>query len=139
MALSVFDDKSAAPARQELEVMLGATMALWDRIVAGVSDENPPIIEAWNFAGAKFGWSMRLKRKDRVLLYLIPQTGHFLAAVVLGEKAVTAAHTAGLPPGVIAAIDAARPYAEGRGIRLPVRNIEDVEVILELARIKLGK
>jgi hypothetical protein len=96
------------------------------------------VTEQWNFPGAKYGWSLRLKRKDRVTLYLIPQAGHFLVGVVLGEKAVKAAHECGLPDVVLSQIDNAPRYAEGRGIRLPVTGRDDLFAVQKLAAVKMA-
>ncbi len=90
---------------------LGDAAAWWDEVVLHVSGTYPPITELWNHAGAKFGWSLRLKQKDRVVLYLTPQQGGFQAGVVLGEKAAQAAHDEGAPVAVLAAIDGAPKYA----------------------------
>jgi len=139
LALSTFDDKVSIPKPKDLEAALGLSALLWERLVAGVARDHAPIEEAWSFAGAKFGWSLRLKHKDRIVLYLIPQTGHFLVGVVLGEKAVQAAHEHSLPGPVLDLIDNARPYAEGRGIRFPVTTPEDVDAALTLATVKMAR
>jgi hypothetical protein len=139
MALSIFDDKTHEPTAADLQTVLGRSVKLWERLVAAVAVGHPPIVPAWNFSGAKFGWSMRLKQTDRVVLYLIPQAKHFLVAVVLGEKAYRAAREAGLPAEVMAMFDAAKPYVEGRGIRWPVRTAKDVEVMLALAALKMAR
>lgn len=138
MALSSLDDKSHSPGHEELESVLGKSVKWWGKLVSTVAEEHGPVDEIWSFAGAKFGWSLRLKKKDRILLYLIPQKGVFLAGVVLGEKAVKAARESALPPAVIGLIDAAKPYVEGRGIRVPVKNARDVAAVVKLTQLKLG-
>jgi hypothetical protein len=139
MALSAFEDKSHQPSSDGVRQVLGKSSVWWDEIVSHVTRTHPPITELWNHAGANYGWSLRLKQKDRVVLYLTPQQGSFLAGVVLGEKAAQAAHDEGASAAVLAAIDGAPKYAEGRGIRLPVSNAEDVATVQELVRLKMGK
>jgi hypothetical protein len=139
MALSIFEDKSHQPNPDEVRQVLGDTAAWWNEIVTFASQTYPPITELWNHAGAKYGWSLWLKQKDRIVLYLTPQEGGFLAGVVLGEKAAQAAHDEGAPAAVLTAIDGAPKYAEGRGIRLPVSNAEDAATVQELVRLKMGK
>jgi hypothetical protein len=126
MALSAFEDKAKKPGATDLERVLGPSAALWKQLVDDIGRSHPPIAEVWNFAGAKFGWSLRLKRKDRVVLYMTPQSGYFLVGIVLGEKAANAAHGGGLPAAVVGLIDSVPRYAEGRGIRLPVVSSEDL-------------
>jgi hypothetical protein len=137
MVLNAFADKSHPPEPDELKVVLGRSAELWEQLVSHVAAVYPPITELWNFAGAKFGWSLRLKRKDRVVLYMTPQVGHFLLGVVLGDKAVRTAHSAGLPKPVLALLDTTPRYAEGRGIRLPIATREDLVAAQTLAALKM--
>jgi hypothetical protein len=137
MTLSAFPEKSHPPEPAELDTVLGPSSEIWNQLIAHMAATYPPITELWNCAGAKSGWSLRLKRKDRILLYLIPQAGQFLLGVVLGEKAAKAAHSAGLSKPVLALIDGAPRYAEGRGIRLPIAHRGDLATAQALAALKM--
>jgi len=139
MALSAFDDKARAPEPGELDAALGRSARLWKELVAAIATHHAPVEPVWGYAGAKFGWSLRLRTNDRVVLYLIPQVGLFLVGVVLGERAVEAARSAGLPASIAEMLDAARPYAEGRGIRFPVLSRQDLDAAVALAALKLAR
>ncbi|MBI5836139.1 MAG: DUF3788 family protein [Candidatus Eisenbacteria bacterium] len=139
MALSVFDDKSRQPGPADLDRALGRSAPLWHGLVAHTRGAYEPVLEVWNLASPKFGWSLRLKRKDRVILYLTPQEGRFLVGLVLGEKAAKAAKDAGLPAAVLALLDAAPRYAEGRGIRIQVGTRKDVLAVQQLAAMKMAE
>ena len=136
MALSAFDDKWKPPDARAVARMLGKTAVLWDQLIAHVATRHAKLTELWAFSSAKSGWSLRLKSKERVILYLTPQEGHFLVSVVLGEKAVKAAHQSGLPPSVLSLIDGAPRYPEGRGIRLSVGKRDDLSTARHLADVK---
>jgi hypothetical protein len=69
---------------------------------------------------------------------MTPCRGYFLASFALGEKAVKASHESDLPAWVLETIDTARPYAEGRGVRLEVRSERDVATVVKLATIKMA-
>lgn len=138
MALSAFDDKSKSPQAGDLERTLGAASAHWDSLIAHVSSEYAPLELTWGFAGAKWGWSLRLKQKKRTVLYMTPCKGLFLAGFALGEKAVRAAHDGSLPHSVLACIDEAKKYAEGRAVRLEIKNEKDLEATKRLAAIKMA-
>jgi hypothetical protein len=138
MALSVFDDPSQRPEARELQRALGKSAAHWGELVAYVAGRHGPLTEEWNHSGAKSGWSLRLKRKERVLLYLTPQEGRFLVGVVLGEKAVKSAHERGIPEAVLSLIDGAPKYPEGRGVRLPVAGRNALRVAKHLADAKMA-
>jgi hypothetical protein len=136
VALSAFDDPVHSPGPAGVRLCLGGAAPLWADLVAHVAGTCPPLEEIWSFAGAKFGWSLRLKRAERVLVYLTPQDGRFLVGLVLGEKAVAAASEKGLPPAVRALLDAAPRYAEGRGIRLTIEPGDDLENVKRLVALK---
>jgi len=130
-----FDDKTKAPDDKALAGGLGASKALWDEIVAHIAAAYSPVTEAWGFYKS---WSLRLKRGERTILYLLPGEGSFRCAFVFGGKATEAARKAKLPKTVIKAIDEAPVYAEGRGFRLEVRTARDVETLKRLAAIKMA-
>jgi hypothetical protein len=137
MALSAFDDKSKKPSAGDLERMLGRTSAHWNNLKTHIAAEYAPLDDTWNFAGAKWGWSLRLKQKKRTVLYMTPRKGHFLVGFVLGERAVKATHDSDLPDAILAVIDEAKKYAEGRGVRIEIRNKRDLEITKKLAAIKM--
>lgn len=136
MALSAFTDKAHQPTEKDLRSVLGRAYTAWVRLIELVSDRIVPISQVWGFTSASTGWGLRLKRKDRVILYMTPCEDHFLVSTALGEKAVIAAHERKLPATVLQAIDAAPKYAEGRGVRLKVRQVREVAALATLAEIK---
>lgn len=138
MALSAFDERTAAPQPRALQAMLGRSGPLWTKLKDDLQKSYGPLAEEWNFAGAAYGWSMRLKRGTRAIVYMTPCRSYFLASFTLGEKACRAAHEAKLPPAVVEAIDSAKKYVEGRGVRIPVRNRKDLAAIETLAAIKIA-
>lgn len=116
--------------------MLGKSFTAWTQLIQVVSDRVGPLSQLWAFTSAGTGWGLRLKRKDRVILYMTPREGRFLVSFALGEKAVTAAHASKLPLKVMKAIEAAPRYAEGRGVRFEVEQAREVAALAKLAEIK---
>ncbi len=138
MAFSAFDDKSHEPQAKELQHVLGRSRAHWDKLVAHVAAEFAPMTSTWGFAGAKWGWSLRLKQKKRTVLYMTPCHKHFVVGFALGEKAVKAAHAVPLSDAILATIDGAAKYAEGRGVRIEVRTKKDLAGVEGLAAVKMA-
>lgn len=138
MALSVFDDTSKKPTAPLLAARLGSASALWADLKRLVTMETGHWNEAWGFTAQSTGWSLRLKEGDRVILYMTPCEGHFLASFALGEKAVAAARKGALPASILRTIDASKRYGEGRGVRLEVRTAGDVRDAAALALLKLS-
>jgi Protein of unknown function (DUF3788) len=130
-----FEDRTILPDDRFLAIGLGASKALWDAFARHVAAEHAPVTEAWGFYRS---WSLRLKRKQRTIVYLLPRDGYFLCAFVFGGKATDAARRAKLPKAVLKVIDEAPVYAEGRGFRLDVRTPRDVETMKALAAIKIA-
>lgn len=138
MALSAFDDKAKKPTTRALKTTLGRTSGHWENLIAHIASEYAPLDKTWNYAGANWGWSLRLKQKKRTVLYMTPCRKYFYVGFVLGEKAVKAARKAGLPDNVLTIIDQAKKYVEGRAVRLEVRNKTDLANAKMLADIKMA-
>ena len=138
MALSAFDDKKKRPKPAQLEKTLGRTYIHWDNLIKHVAEEYWPMDQMWGFASAKWGWAVALKRKSRTVLYMTPCEKHFVVGMALGEKAVEAAHGAGLSADILKTIDEATKYAEGRAIRLEIRNKKDLDTVKKLAAVKMA-
>ena len=117
---SIFTDQSTVPTEADLQAALGDTYAVWQDLAAFVKNAAPWSEEGWHFSGEKYGWSFRIRDKKRVLAYLLPRAGFFKLALVFGPKATEAVLASDVPDSIQAELRAAKPYAEGRGIRLSV-------------------
>jgi hypothetical protein len=138
MTLIVFEDKSKPPQDKEVMEVLRRKSAHWVKLRALLHSQYEPLTETWKFYSRKWGWTLQLKRKKRAVLYLTPHKGYFAAGFVLGEKAVKSARDSDLPDSILNAINSARKYAEGRGIRIEVKTKKDVDVVEKLAAIKMA-
>jgi hypothetical protein len=95
-------------------------------------------VHEWNCYSTKAGWSLRAKRKERTIVWLGPREGCFVAAFILGEKAMKAARACKLPKRIDRAIETAPKYAEGTGIRITVKTPRDIVTLKILATIKIA-
>lgn len=135
MALSILDDKSKQPDDKDLAEVLGQTKKLWEELIGYVTEAYDSVTEEWGFYKA---WSLRLKRKKRTILYLIPSQGYFLCAFVFGGKATEEARKSTLPKNVMKTINEAKVYAEGRGFRLEVKKKQHLDTMKKLTAIKMA-
>lgn len=133
MALSAFDEKTRPPTNDQLRTVLGRAYQPWMRLLALIGARIDSAVPVWKFGT---GWSLRVLHQDRVIVYLIPQQNQFLASFALGERAVAAARAAKLSATVLSVIDDAPRYAEGRGVRIPVRSSRELTTLARLALIK---
>ncbi len=138
MALSALDDKARRPDEKQVAKVLGDAYPLWMALMEFIEAAWTPVRGEWNFSGEKYGWSYRAKRKDRNIVYLIPGLGFFKAALVFGDRAVEAVERSGVSEPVKAELWAVRKYAEGRGIRLDVKNRRALADVRTLIGIKLA-
>jgi hypothetical protein len=137
MALSLFTDKSKVPDDQDLAVALGEAKQLWDQLKIHVKETYPNIIEDWKHYGKSSGWTMKLLKKKRNLFFSYPGQGHFTVVFVFGDKAAQAVENSSLPPDIINTLKEAKKYAEGRGLRVTVKNHDDLEIVKKLITIKI--
>ncbi|MGI9104541.1 MAG: DUF3788 family protein [Terriglobales bacterium] len=134
---NAFAGQLQRPTNKELASALGAKKKLWDELVGALKREHG-MDEEWNSYSAKAGWSLRLKRAERNIVYLSPGTGAFRASFALGDKAVEAALKSALPAKMIETIRGAHRYAEGTAVRVEVASPVDVRTVKALVMIKLA-
>jgi hypothetical protein len=138
MITSAFDDKAEPPDERAVAAVLGPAARAWDELEQQIAARFAPLSREWVFSGKKYGWSLRLKRKQRAVLYMTPCARCFRVAFALGEKAAAAARDAGLPGAILAVIEAAPKYAEGRAVRLEVRKLSELKPVVTIAEIKMA-
>ena len=94
-------------------------------------------IQEWKSYSVKAGWSLRLKRGKRTILWLGPCAGCFRVMFILGDKAVLAARQSGLSTRALRALDQAERYPEGTGMRLLIKGPREIPTVKKLAVVKL--
>ena len=134
---NAFAGFTKAPSRVELEQALGASYPVWQQLLAELALELGLKTVEWNTSAPKRGWTLRVKQDDRIIIYLAPLTGSFHACFVLGDRALRAALAGNLPSPVLRQIRGASKCAVGTGIRIDVREAQDIAAIKKLAEAKL--
>jgi hypothetical protein len=125
------------PEPADIRRVLGRSAAAWDALRTNISEHFGQVTESWALPAKKHGWSLRLKLKKRTILHLGPRSKHFIAVLILGEKAVAALRESELAPEVVTMVEHAQRFPEGRVIRFEVRSKKDTEVVEALAKIKM--
>jgi hypothetical protein len=138
MDISIFTDKNKIPDDAMLAAALGKTCALWKELEKYVCGKYPAAVKEWKMTGAKYGWSYRLNDKKRVIIYLLPRDKFFKAAFVFGNKAFEEIMKSGISENIKKELESAKVYAEGRGIRIDVKNKPALKDIYKLIDIKLA-
>ena len=138
MSTNAFIGKTSQPTNAELSDALGASKAVWDQLLADLEREHGVSVREWTCHSPKWGWSLRVKRKARTIVWLAPSRRSFDAAFILGDRAMAAAKLARLPKRVVDAMKSAPKYPEGTGVRLEVKSPRDLGALKALAAIKLA-
>lgn len=137
MLPNAFIGKPKQPSEDDLGAELGPVKKLWDELATNLKEELGIEGQEWNSYSPKAGWALRLKRKERNIVYLSPHRGCFTASFALGNKALLAAHESGLPAAALKILKDAKKYAEGTAVRIEVKTAKDVAIVKKLAIAKL--
>lgn len=110
---------------------------MWERLLSELAAELDLVSSEWGSSSPRLGWSLRVKKGDRIVLYMAPLRGCFRVSYVLGERAVQQALASGLPAPVLKLVRDAKKYAEGTAVRIDVLKPDSLETVKKLARAKL--
>ena len=138
MEANAFVGKAKKPTEEELAAALGPAKPVWDRFIAGLAEKNGVDVQEWSSYSRKTGWSLRLKRKKRTIVWLAPCRGCFRVAFILGDKAMKTARECQFPKRVVKILEEAPKYPEGTGVRIAVKGAKDIAVLKKLGEIKLA-
>jgi hypothetical protein len=135
---SIFNDKAVTPTQNDLKKALANTFTTWQILSDFTKDAYPNATEEWNFSSPKYGWSFRIKDKKRVILYLLPRDKFFKVALVFGQKATDEILKSNISENIKIDIQQAKVYAEGRGIRIDIKDKSLVSDVKKLISIKIS-
>jgi hypothetical protein len=138
MDISIFSDKEKMPTDDDLKLVLNSNYDLWIEIRDFVFEKYPKATEEWNYPGKNYGWSFRIKDKKRAIIYLLPRENYFKAAFVFGQIAFEQVIQSNVSIDIINDLEKARIYAEGRGIRIDVKDESILTDIKNLIEIKIN-
>lgn len=136
--ISIFQDKLTKPIDQDLVDNLDSTYSLWLQLHDFVFEMYPNGLAEWNYSGKKYGWNYRIRDKKRAIIYLLPRDKYFKVAFVFGQKATDTIMLSGVSRKIKNELARARKYAEGRGIRIDIKDDTKISDIKKLIEIKLA-
>ena len=136
--ISIFTQKEITPSINDLQKALGKNYKYWLQLQEFTKESYPWAVEEWNFASAKYGWSFRIKDKKRAIVYLLPRDKYFKAALVFGQKATDEIMQSTIADSIKEELKNARVYAEGRGIRIDVKDSKCISDIKNLILVKIA-
>jgi hypothetical protein len=120
-----------------LKTVLGVRYDLWTDLITSIEKEFGPVVPDWKFYGVNSGWVQKVFLKKRNLLFCVPYKNYFMMGMVFGEKAVAEIQKSKLPKAIIEEVVNAKKYAEGRGLRINVKDKKSLEHVKALIKIKV--
>ena len=133
---SVFLDPKAPPEARALAAALGKSARLWEELAAGLVAAHAPLAVSWSWSGKSAGWLLKLARRGKALVYLVPGEGGFVASFALRPAAHEAALARKWPATVEAALRGARAFREGRSVRVEIRKPADLAAVRALVALQ---
>ncbi len=124
------------PTGKQLAAQLGESHKIWHDFTTFLEAEFAPITYEWK--ATKDVWSCRPMQKARRICYLVPGDSKFTAAFVVGKKALAQVYASKLPQSIKTEFENAKPYAEGRGIRIEISKQSQLAYLKALATIKMS-
>ncbi len=137
MLTNAFIGLETEPTDEAVSKALGPAKTLWVRLLSELFAMNLINSEEWSTYSRKAGWSLKLKKGSRTVVYLSPGKRCFRASFALGDKAVKAALASKLPADAVKIVRQAKRYAEGTAVRIEVRAARDLDVVKTLVVAKL--
>jgi hypothetical protein len=136
-APNAFAGQASVPTKADLAAALGRTKPVWDKLIATLAEECGVTTTEWRCYSVKTGWSLRLKRGKRTIVWFSPCPACFRVTFILGAKALQAARESGLSAAGLQALDRAVKYPEGTGVRVLIKSAKDAGVVKKLALAKI--
>jgi hypothetical protein len=137
MSASIYTEKLIKPDDKMLAHNLADTKKYLDTIATFIETQYGNFKPEWKYYNKKSGWILKMFTKKRNVLFIVPCDTYFRTAFTLGDKATNLILGSDLPITIKNDLSAAKKYAEGRTIQIEVKTQTDLDIILEMIRIKL--
>jgi hypothetical protein len=136
--LNAFIGKKEQPSDAELTTALGPAKEAWQQLLSELAHESGITTTEWKSYSIKWGWSLRVKRGKRTIIWLSPFDDCFEVTFIFGAKAMTVLGQSKLPKRILTLLSEAKRYPEGTALRLQVRKPQQISVLKKLVAIKVA-
>ena len=120
-----FTSNDVIPDELKLKRVLGDLFLSYQEVLS-LTEDFP---HEWKFYGKKFGWQLKVVRRGKALLYLVPFKNSFRLGFALREKERDALLNSKLAAKAKAELEMARKYPEGYPVRLNVNKASEMESV----------
>lgn len=137
MSASIYHEKLVTPNEKMLAYDLEESIIYFNSICDYIKKEYNELRFEWKFYNKKSGWILKMLNNKRNILFIVPQQKFFVVVFTFGEKASDFIFASNLPECIKQELFKAKKYAEGKTIRLDVKNKIDLDHILALIKTKM--
>lgn len=134
---NVFLEKGTVPDDKLVKDNLGDTYSYFRKIRGLVKDLLDETTEEWKYYGKKNGWLLKTLYKGRNLFFIRACEESFEIIFVFGDKAVEMIVAENISQKIKDELQNARRYAEGKRLRVQVRDERYISDIESLIKIKV--
>jgi hypothetical protein len=128
-----FDQKKVTPDESRLKKALGELYSAYKEVL----NLTEAFDHEWKYYGKKHGWQLKVVRKGKALVYLIPQERSFRIGCAVRENEKERLLNSSLPPQTKEELATAKKYPEGYPLRLEIKSKTDmrtVRVVIEVLK-----
>jgi hypothetical protein len=125
MNSTFFGQKEVTPDESKLKKTLGELYSAYKEILGLTYAFD----HEWKYYGKKFGWQLKVVRKGKALLYLIPQEKSFRIGCAVRENEKERLMNSSLPPKAREELASAKKYPEGYPLRLEIKSKTDMRTV----------
>jgi hypothetical protein len=122
---SPFTRKDAAPDKLILKQVLGAVHPSYKEVLLLIEFCE----QEWKFYGARHGWQLKVSKKGKALLYLIPLDKSFRLGFAVRDLEKRVLLKLKLPAKVKEELESAKRYPEGYPLKLLVKKESDMKAV----------
>jgi hypothetical protein len=133
MNSACFDQKEVTPDESNLKKVLGKLYPAYKEVMELTEDFD----HEWKHYGKKHGWQLKVVKKGKALLYLIPQEKSFRIGCAVRENEKERLLHSSLPHKTKEELATAKKYPEGYPLRLEIKSKTDMRkvcVVLEVLK-----
>jgi hypothetical protein len=137
MSIGIFNDKKSCPDNNKIINVLGKKKNVWIEFIDFIR-ENSSKLEDLRFYGKNYGWALRFRKNNKVLISLYPSKDSFIAQIILGKTESETALKSSLDMKIKKIIEGATEFKEGRWLFIPVKNRKDIKDVKYLLSLKIN-
>ena len=137
MSRSVFIDKDHRPSDLEVVTALGTARSNWTFLLEDIRKVEKTQEDFKFLYGKPYGWGMRFRLKNKLLVALYPNHEHFVAQIILGPKQLEETEQIRLHSNAREAVRSANLYAEGKWLFIMIESRNDIEDVTKLLKLKM--